>query len=463
MDAPLLDFQNDAISKIMGRGGTGGLWMEMGTGKTRVALEIVRRLAWERTLVVCPLSVAGVWKKEINKWWPELVYLRATEGSLKVRANKVRRVGTGATLVVVGYETYWREPLRSTILQLYKPQMVVYDEAHRLKDRGTRQSKFSHTLERHVHSALGLTGTPMPSGQQDLFSIYKAIDPSVFGTRWKDFAARYLRMGGYYGYEIVEYLREDEIQGILTETAYRITKAEALALPPQLDVEVPLRLKSMKIYEELRLQSIAEVEGMAASGDRAHGQTLARVILTNVLRQQQITSGFAKLVDGRIVDISSEKETALRDLLSDALPSGAGRVVVFARFRRDIDRIRAVVEQMKVPVFVLDGRVPAYQRDELQDAFAAAPVGVCVAQIAVASLGIDLSCAHTAIFYSIDYSYEHYQQCRDRLHRMGQAHKVTYYHLVVEDTIDEKLYTVVHSKEFRSFKLLDRARLLFGQ
>ena len=470
--ADLLPYQQAAALKILENEGSGGLFLEMGTGKTRVALEIARRLGCKRLLIVAPLSAVGVWGREIGIYWPSLEVVDGVTGTVRERGTRVGHPLVSpsrawqttevqkARAVIVGYETYWREPLRKAILK-YKPDMVIYDEAHRLANRGSKQSRFAHILAGHVSNRIGLTGTPMPKGIEDLFSVYKALLPEVFGKRWWEFERQYLVKGGYMMYQITGYRNQDEVERKLATTSFRITKDEALDLPERMDVVVPLQLDSRDIYDELRLRAIAEVEGLE-DGQPATGTALSRIVLTNVLRLQQVSSGFVKLTDGRIIDLSFEKSNALQDLLSDMIPQ-AGRIVVFCRFRHDVDRAAQAAEAECPNVFVLDGRVPPSQREKLLQTFREEPKAVLVVQIAVGALGIDLSCAHVAILYSLDYSYVNYAQSKDRLHRLGQEHKVTYYHLLLQNTVDEKVMAALEKKENLSRSILDlsRARAVF--
>lgn len=454
--ADLYDYQEGAVRRLVELGGCGGLFLAMGTGKTRTALEIARRLRCRKILIVAPLSAIGGWKLERSLFWPRLSLGNASVGTLARRAELLRTQEHHAFLV--GYETYWKDPLSTEIIK-WQPDMVIYDEAHRLKGRSSRRSRFAARLVHVVPYRLGLTGTPVANGPEDLFGIYRALDPRVFGTVWLNFEGRYIVKGGYFNYEIVGYRNVLELRQKVASTSVRVTKAQALQLPPQVDVTIPVQLgaKARKVYGEMKKKAIAEVEGMIR-GRAAAGVTLSRSILTNVLRLQSITGGWTKLSDGRVLDISSEKQDVLVDFLEDATPQ-VGRVVVFCRFRHDIDRL---VEALagREHTFVLDGRVPPEYRDELLDNFRAANYGYLIAQIAVASLGIDLTCSYTGVFYSPDYSLANFLQSRSRLHRHGQKHKVTYYHLVAEDTIDGKVYEALRDKADVARDVLAPSRVL---
>jgi SNF2 family DNA or RNA helicase len=456
----LYPYQTRAAQKLIRLDGRGGLFLDMGTGKTRTALAIAWHLRCRRLLIVVPLSAVGVWQAEAALFWPKLRVCDATVGTIAKRAACVQEGECHAYLV--GYETFWREPLRSAILK-WHPHMVIYDEAHRLKGRSSKQSRFAGRLVEIVPRRLALTGTPMPNGPEDLYGLYRAIDPAIFGSRWADFERQYLIKGGYLNYQTVGYRNVHEIKQKLRATSARVTKANALDLPPQVDVTVPVTLDraTRELYDEMRKKAIAEVEGYAG-GKTVAGITLARSVLTNILRLQTITGGWTKLASGEIVDLSYEKQKLLLDLLSDAVPQ-VGRVVIFCRFRHDIDRLTEAL-MGKEYTFVLDGRTPPAARAELLDKFRAVKYGYLIAQVAVASLSIDLTCSHLGVFYSSDYSFANYEQCRNRLHRHGQEQKVTYHSLVATDTVDERIYKALQDKAELSKSILDvdSARELFG-
>lgn len=451
----LYRFQKRAIHRGLEHRGRYGYFLEMGLGKTRVAIETASRLPSCRTiLVVLPLSAAGVWRQEVHKWAPEARTVTCTRSSVRRRAMRVKRLRerppNRRIYVLVGYESFWREPLKRQILRL-APDMIIYDEAHRLKSWRTRQSKFAHALAARgnkIHTPehiLAMTGTPMPNGAQDAFSIFKALDPKIFGSRWTDFEARYIIKGGYMGYEIKGYINEEELQEKIAAHSFRITKAEALDLPPQVDVIVPVELsrKARRIYDKQAKDAIAQITGIQGTGT-----SLGRIVMTNEMRCQQIASGFARVEEGkRIIDFDTSKRDVLKDLLEDVILQ-AGRAVIFCRFRHDVDAALEVARGIVGDAtYQIDGRVDQRDREAQVKWFRTFEPAILVGQIQVASLAIDLSAAHVGIFYSRNWSFLDYDQARGRLHRHGQEQKVTFYHLIATRTIDEKIVRALQKKE----------------
>lgn len=450
----LRQYQRDTIKKAISLGGRMLIANDMGTGKTLCAIATARLLHVDRVLVVAPLSVVSVWRRECEAYWPDVLFTDCTRQSIAKRAALLNETHEG--VVVVGYESYWREPLRKAVRD-FAPQLVIFDEGHRIKARTAKTSRFAHQLAETVPHRLVLTATPMTRGPEDLFSIFKFIEPTVFGTRWQDFQWSYLVMGGFQGKQIIGYHNQQEIETKLHHWSARVTKEEALDLPEEQPVEitVPMSDRARRVYNRLVEFAISEVTSLKGET----GVALSRVVLTNILRLKQITSGFIKLDDDREVELDTSKLDTLRDLLSD-MPQ---RVVVFAHFRNDIDRIKAMLAKRRRDSFVIDGRVTPAQRALAVEQWEQSNDGVLISQIAVASLGIDLTAAHTAIYFSVDYNLTNWIQCHGRLHRHGQESKVTNYYLITERSIDQKVYRALARKEDLTRSILDlsAARELF--
>lgn len=462
-------YQVEAIDLLAKRDGKAGLFADMGTGKTRVALAYLFERA-ERILVVCPLSVIGVWRMEIERL-PIRSYsvISLTDGGIEQRSDTVRRQAAHAhQIVLVNYESYWREPLRSALLA-WKPDAVILDEAHRTKRRQARQSKFAHYLADHsfVRYRLALTGTPITQGVEDLYSIYRFIDTHVFGKRWADFELSYLIRGGYLGKQIVGYRNQEIIQRLVAETSYRITRDEAFKLPTRTDVVVPVDLSKATVdtYMTMKRKALVEIDGLDSSGQLLHGTALARIALTSVLRLQQITSGFLT-TDSGLVDISAEKLDVCTDLVHDAIENHE-RVAIFCRFSRDCARLSQRLQPYKFGL--LTGSTPGSERETIIRKLHAGGLNGIISQIKVGSLGIDLTPCNIGIFYSTGFALDEYQQARDRLHRRGQTRSVVYYLLQAvlpgrKASIDNKVYTILNQKQKVSSSIISNrefARSLF--
>lgn len=424
------------------------LYHDVGCGKTLTATgiigELVNRGLVRRVLVVAPVSVVGVWPVEVAKWadYPIRVTPLVGSGSRRVDLIKRECLSSDPVIVVTNYEAIGRSKNIQDALADYAADLVILDEAHRIKNHTAKQSKAICRLGRKASYRLVLTGTPVANLALDLFGIYQFLDPSVFGGSFTAFRARYAHTVQLPGGGMMVTGMRRELLGELSEKAHSIahtvTKEEALDLPDFVDVDIPIIFepKALKFYEELKRESIAYFSEQDAA--------TAPNILTRLMRLQQATGGFVNSDNGSYYEVSSAKMSALKDVVSDA----AGKVVVFARFTPEIRMITRACEEAGLNPVMIDGSVPMSERAQLVESFQNDDsVRVFVAQIQSAGLGITLTAADTAIFYSTGWSLAEYAQARGRVHRIGQNNKVTYIHLVVKDTVDELIVSRLRDKQ----------------
>jgi len=427
------------------------LLMEQGTGKTLSAIAVAgyrfQQKQVKRLLVVCPLSVISVWHNEFFKHanFPyRMVDLSKKDDN--VRANLLS-VGPSDRLwvAVINYESVWRCP---ELLMKWNPDMVIADESQKIKNAHAKQSKALHSFNT-VKYRMILSGTPVTQNPLDIWSQYKFLNPDIFGKRFRKFRDQYATMGGYGGYEIIGYKHLDELANKAHSIAFRITKAEALDLPPTVDqsIEVELSAETRAVYNQMEKNFLIELE---------NDKTItAPIVLTKLLRLQQLTGGFVPDDDKVIHMYDSAKLEALKELLDD-LPHQK-KVVIFARFVPEVKAIEKLVEKLKRKSVSLYGEVK--DRGGLIESFQNDPtVTIFIAQIQTGGLGITLTAADTVIFYSTTFSFADYDQAKARVHRIGQSRSVTYIHLVTKNTVDEDVLDSLRTKGDMADLVMNRMR-----
>lgn len=399
---------------------------------------------------MAPLSVCPVWREEFQKFAAFDYCLELLEGSSTKKCAALNGLnGSGLQVAVINYESCWR--LEEEICG-WKPEMIVCDESSRIKNPGAKQSKALHRLGADARYRLILTGTPVQNTPLDFFSQYKFLDSSIFGSSFNDFRERYAVMGGRGKSQILSLRNLPELVEKAHSIAFRVTKAEALDLPETLDEMryVTLELEGRYIYDSLEDESLeAFVSGEAAEGS----------VLTLLLRMSQVTGGFVSFQKGEEVkQVSKAKLTALEEIVEDVTAEG-NKLVVFARFIPEINAICRMLEHKKINYSMIKGDIK--NRAEQVRAFQTKPeVKVFVAQLAAAAMGITLTAASTAVFYSLDFSLANYLQCKARIHRVGQKKACTYIHLLAKGTIDERIMKALERKEDAARLLVDEWRSL---
>ena len=444
---------NMALIQLASKPSAGfGLLFEMGCGKTLTAIAIMGALYRQhritRVLVVAPSSVCSVWPHDLAAFAAFPYEVRVLLGEKKQRLEALRSLtdypntANRLLIAVINYEATHREGIFEA-LEGYAAGLVICDESQRIKNPRAAQSRAVQMLGDRAAYRLILSGTPVQNSAIDLYSQYRFLDPSVFGSNFYAFRSRYCQMGGYGGHEVVGFQHMDELVRKEHAIALRVTKAECLDLPAQTFVRryVELEPAARRLYDQIARASCAELE----SG----GRVTASIVLTRLLRLMQLTGGFVQ-ADGSdcAQQAGSAKLDALADILEDYVQEAGQKLVVFARFRPEIAAICRLLEGRSIRYGRIDGEVPMDQRGAIVEEFQNDPgVKVFVAQIQTAGLGITLHAASAAVFYSLDFNYANYAQALARIHRIGQARPVTYIHLLAGHTVDERVLDALERKE----------------
>lgn len=442
-------------------GGGFGELFEMGCGKTLTTIAVAGALynlgKIDRALVVAPTSVCSVWPHDLNQFatfpWEARVLLGDKKKRLKALNELENWPFKALRIAVINYESTHRDGIFEA-LAAYKPDLIVCDESQRIKNPSAAQSKALHKLGDAAPFRMILSGTPVQNNAVDLYSQYRFLDPAVYGANFYAFKNRYCIMGGYGQHQIVGYRNMDELVEKEHSVAYRVTKEECLDLPQQTFINryVQFTDAEQAIYEQLRKSSFLELE----TGENVTATT----ILTMYLRLMQLTGGFLTADEStRPKQVNTAKLDALADIVDDYVVDAGKKLVIFARFRAEIAAIENLLRLRKIQYGSIYGDVPMEERGKIVDDFQTNPdTKVFVAQIQTAGLGITLHAASTAVFYSYDYNYANYAQALARIHRIGQHLPVTYIHLVVDGSIDEKILAALENKEDMAKTVVDSWR-----
>lgn len=442
-------------------GGGFGELFEMGCGKTLTTIAVAGALynlgKIDRVLVVAPTSVCSVWPHDLNQFatfpWEARVLLGDKKKRLKALNELENWPFKALRIAIINYESTHREGIFEA-LAAYKPDLIVCDESQRIKNPSAAQSKALHKLGDAAPFRMILSGTPVQNNAVDLYSQYRFLDPAVYGANFYAFKNRYCIMGGYGQHQIVGYRNMDELVEKEHSVAYRVTKEECLDLPQQTFINryVQFTDAEQAIYEQLRKSSFLELE----TGENVTATT----ILTMYLRLMQLTGGFLTADEStRPKQVNTAKLDALADIVDDYVVDAGKKLVIFARFRAEIAAIENLLRLRKIQYGSIYGDVPMEERGKIVEDFQTNPdTKVFVAQIQTAGLGITLHAASTAVFYSYDYNYANYAQALARIHRIGQRLPVTYIHLVVDGSIDEKILAALENKEDMAKTVVDSWR-----
>lgn len=451
------------------------LFMGQRTGKTPVAIAVMGKRFLEgkirRVLVISPFTVMGTWQRDgFEKLADFPVRIEILEGSIKGRANQLTTwVDTPGELQVV-ITNYDAIAGLKKELQKWKPDMIVCDESQKIKNGRTQRSRAVHSLRKAKYRMI-LSGTPITKSPLDIFSQFKFLDDSIFGSSFIQFRDRYAVMGGYMGHEVKGYkifktsLKGDrnpryipnlerEFFERLNAVSYRVTLEEIGNLEPIVPqaLYAILEPSARQIYDAMEETSLITLQG---------GIVTAPIILTQMMRLQQIAGGFVTDENGVLHQVSNAKLKVLKSKLEDLLEEDK-KVVIFARYTPEVKAIANLLKEMKVPYHTLEGAIKGSSRREaIRNDFQNNPATkVIVVQISTGGEGITLSSAKAEIFYSCTLSFMDYDQARARILAMDDPDKEIY-HIVAQDTKDERIMDILAQKRDIARMTVDDLKELF--
>lgn len=414
------------------------LAMGMGTGKSLVACMLALGLEAKRVLIACPLRVVPVWLTQFERHVAAPMIVvgldeesrsvahKCTAAQEKMALAKARNV---PVICVINYDSAWREPFAGWA-EKQNWDLVIADEAHRIKAPGGKASLFFKRLRTHAKVRVALTGTPMPHGPMDIYAVFRFLDTTIFGPSFSAFRQKYAVMGGFQRKQITGFQNLDELESLMSRITFRVGK-EVLDLPPETHVtyNCELSTEARRVYHDLEEDFVAQV---------LDGTVTAANAMVKLLRLQQVTGGVVPTDDGAVHRIDNSKQKLFADTLEDIGKDEP--VVVFCRFHADLDAVYEACKQNGIASLELSGR-----RDELkrwQDGEAQ----VLAVQISAGGVGVDLTRARYSMYYSLSFSLGEYDQALSRVHRPGQTRPVEHIHLVARNTVDSKIMRALEKR-----------------
>lgn len=427
---------------------SGALYTDPATGKTKVMIDLILNRGFEQTYIVCTDKACKVWENEVRKWSPKgrinVINLRKVPAKKRASTiQKKRAEGKSGALevIITSYGSIWRKPFADW-LKKNPPDCVICDESHKIKAPASKCSHYLFELGKRVPYRYLMTGTPLAQNPIDIYAQYKFLDPSIFGTNFKNFKDRYENLDKFktkqFGYRVLDkkqpYINLKELHNKMFSCAFRVKSS--LKLPPKRFIKVGYELPAsvMKIYSQLRK------ERAIILGDKYAESTNALSLVNDL---QMLTGGYLKLVDEEdnktITKVDDTRQRILYDMLDEFDPREP--VVVFVRYKRNIKDVHEVVKSLGRKSSEISG-----DKDE-QEEWDAGKTDVIVVQIQSGAESIDLTRARYCIYYNLTHSLGTFQQSVKRIHRPKQKRKTVYYIITAIGTIDELMYSALKNKK----------------
>ncbi len=498
-DPRLYDFQQIGAEFLV-TAGDALLSDEMGLGKTIQVLTALKRTGQLPALVICPNSVKDNWAKEIEMWFPEAfpVVISGTQ------TNKRKLFAESATrdnaIVIINIEAmrihsrlapygsmafrccrecnprHGEAGIRTSACEMHSKDLnnidfktVIVDEAHRIKDPKSKQTRACWAVmhQSSVVQRWALTGTPIAKHPGDLWSIMHGISPSEFSSRTK-FIDRYCMTSWnqHGGLNIIGVNPEHraEFDRFIEPRFRRTPKVLVLKqLPPKIRVRrfVQMSPKQRKAYNELNQQMLTWL------GEEGNVLTVASNLARRV-RLMQLASSYADVTyedenDWRTSTVTLKDPSPKVDELLVILEElGDKSVVVAAEQRKLIELAAARLDKEHIPYVLITGAISQWERTRNLERFQNGDVRVLMFTIKAGGTGLTMTRADTIVFLQRSDSMVDNMQAEDRVHRIGsEIHSsVEVIDIITEDTVEVGQIRSISEKLDRLDEITkDRARL----
>lgn len=423
----LYPYQRAAVEKLL-HVKVGALYMEMGTGKTRTALELIQRRLdagkVKQVLWLCPYSV--------SRDLPELLSEHAEGFERQIR--------------IAGIESL------SGSLRLYKdlqeyvqsmPTYLVVDESLLVKNPFAYRTQRIIDISRKCAYKLILNGTPISRNEADLFSQWYVLDWRILGYQsYYSFSANHLEMDPDRPGRVARVLNKDYLARKIAPYTYQCSKADVLALPDK-------TTHSRTFY-------------LTQEQDRHYGEA-GEILLEQINERRPDTiyrmfSGLQAIASGFRLEFSEDLQHSratpffrdpqenprIQELIETIALFPADQAVIYCRYTQEIRDILTILGDRALPFY---GEMPVRSRQDNKTAFKSGRCQYLVANKSCAQFGLNLQFCHREIFYNNDWDWGTRAQAEDRLHRVGQTREVDIYDLYAQNTLDLTILRCLERKE----------------
>lgn len=428
----LLPWQQKAVDKLLPIR-VGALYMDMGTGKTRTALEMIKRRLdagkLDRVLWLCPCSVQGNLTADLDKHaehWRDAIKIAGIEslsGSLRLYGELMQYVSGSRTMLVV-------------------------DESNLVKNHMAIRSQRVISLAEQCIYRVILNGTPISKNEKDLFAQWYLLDWRILGyKRFWSFASNHLEYDPDRPGRIRRVLNVDYLTDKIAPYSFLVKREDCMELPKKHYSEYffDLSEKQSRHYDKVKETFLSSL-----LMDEEHIGPAA--IYRTFTALQDVTSGRRIISDvedpiDHVPMYTNPLDNPRICALLDILEGSAEKTVIWCRFKHEIEDVSAVLRASYGQSSVVNffGDMPIRARNQALKSFSG-DAQYFVANKTCAGYGLNLQFCHKAVYYNNDWDWATRAQSEDRMHRIGQENIVEIVDLYCPDTIDERIINCLARK-----------------
>lgn len=439
-----------------------GLFDDMGTGKSKTLIDAVCALASQKKIeacvIVCPNTVKSNWSDPetgeiVLNGWDTL-----THGIYQITAGKKlwpieQLVEHDIQWVVVNYDSVWRNKVDTWLkaFMMKYDTLMALDESQFIKTPSASRTRGCWRLGQQAVRRVVMSGTPITKDIRDAYAQYRFLDWSILGypnfASFKADVVVYDSNGPLVGGRLVrikEFKNVDQITAKIAPYYRRVEKGECLDLPPKVFErrEIPLSAELEALYTQMKDKLVAEFRGIKVK---------APLVLTKILKLQQLSSGFINYVDEHGERHTETFMSPKVNELIDIIREHDGSTIVFYQQTPERLMIEAALDKEGIDYYALHGGVKTHDRRAITDGFKAEIKPVIICQQRTGGIGLNMIAANLVVFFSNDAGWDLRAQAEDRAHRSGQTRSVTYIDLLSTQkgcqTIDHWILKLVKQKK----------------
>lgn len=413
----LFKHQKDAYEKLI-KLKVGALYMGMGTGKTRTAMELVAKRfnssKVNHVLWFCPCSVKTNLRKDIEKHSDNFMDYTTIMGIESISMS----------------DRIYLECL--DLVQKYNCFLIV-DESDLVKNPNALRTKRMIALAEVCSYKLILTGTPITKNEADLYAQWYILDKRIFGYRtfWS-FAANHLEYDDYG--KIRKVLNVDYLTNKIAPYSFEISKDQCLDLPEKRHHNYHFGLT------EYQMVTYAEtLDYLTLHVDEYDETTVYRLLhaLQLVVSGREVDT-FKKITHTPMFE--NPLDNPRIELLEYVLRWIEGKIIIWCKYHFEIDEVKCLLQSLNLKYAEMHGNIPLSKREEMKDEFENNPeVNILIGNKKSGGRGLNLQFCNNMIFYSNDFDWGATAQGEDRIHRPGQSEQCNYYYLWSDRGIDEMI------------------------
>ena len=456
--------QQKALNFLWGKD-VGGLWMEMRTGKSKVALDYACALKMagliDHILVFCPLSVRGSWEGQAIEHAP--IDITVARFDLTIAAGKKSQVkfsqdAAEMKMMIVGIESMSAGSALDYVYDYIKGNGRVFcvcDEGHYIKNpKATRTEKITQLGAACSHRLI-LTGTPIASNFLDLYSQMKFLDEDIIGSGdFYSYKARVAVMGGYEQKQIISWQNVDEVMADIQPHVFQVVAAEVADLPPKIyqvrEVTLPPNVESL--YKTIKKRSIISFKGR---------DLVLSTPLDRLLRLFQLANGVMATGEGGEYQYEWVNDSKVNELMALIESAPTLPMVIWTTGRIELAQVVSRLEASGLKCVEMHGGINENDRIANVAAFQSGEVNYFVSNTAVGGTGIKLSRARCLVYMSSSFKYVDRIQSEARATdflNIGESTLIV--DIIAKGTVDELVLEALQAKSDVATYVKDKIKSL---